>query len=804
MNLLLDTLNLWGPRFAGLAVRTLAQSSLLILLLVALEMVLRHRVRATVRHGLWLLVLVKLMLPTWLTSPTSIAYWLTAPAPGAPVVATLAPPPTPSIEPNEIAGQRGHAQSLVAPGANPVPPARALTWAGLGLLVWLAGVVALASAVGWRWVSVRRMLSRGTAAPGELTALLESCRRQMRVRTRVELRCNNALGSPSISGFFRPVITVPVNLVSELTSAGLRSVLLHELAHLKRGDLWVRHLQVLLQICYWYNPLLWFANALIRRVREEAVDEMVLVEMREESAEYPQTLLRVARLLVERPVVGLGMLGIVESPSALGRRIRRMVGRPAPRSATVGVGGLLLVALVGLLALPMGTPRRSAAAETPRPVGPAIDPATGLPLPAQTGSAPQTAGIPAIDPATGLPLPPRPAGAGQTTRLAGPAIDPTTGLPLPAAGGQPARPRAPMPINPATGLPVVPPAYMFPKNFVPPNQFVAGWALSPEEVQRLEAGLLSAPGDLATREQLIGYYQRAQPFSPQARAARALHVLWVIQHHPEAYTSAFETLNRYQDGEAFGQAGVLWLKQLRASPGNAVLLLHAAGYAPLPDGETAEDLLTRAQALQPANPEVLKGLASVYASQALPATARGQGAPADKALMQKALGLMERAQAATTDPQSALRNLPELAQMAFDAGDFARAQAYAGAIFTQSAQLESANQGLHLSFQRERHQGHLLLGRIALAQGDVAEAKKQLLEAANITSDDAPAPLSSFGPNMLLAKELLANAEKDTVLEYFRRCRRFWSGSMAKEKLDAWSWQVSQGEAPDFGANLLY
>ena len=78
MNSLIEVLNLWGPRFTGFALPALVQSSILIALLLALETVLRQRVRATVRHGLWLLVLVKLVLPTSLASPASVAYWLPA------------------------------------------------------------------------------------------------------------------------------------------------------------------------------------------------------------------------------------------------------------------------------------------------------------------------------------------------------------------------------------------------------------------------------------------------------------------------------------------------------------------------------------------------------------------------------------------------------------------------------------------------------------------------------------------------------------------------------------------------------
>lgn len=62
--------------------------------------------------------------------------------------------------------------------------------------------------------------------------------------------------------------------------------------------------------------------------------------------------------------------------------------------------------------------------------------------------------------------------------------------------------------------------------------------------------------------------------------------------------------------------------------------------------------------------------------------------------------------------------------------------------------------------------------------------------------------MNSFGPNMLLAKELLEKGERETVLEYFKLCGKFWD--LGEEKLAEWSELVKQGKTPDFGANLKY
>ena len=97
------------------------------------------------------------------------------------------------------------------------------------------------------------------------------------------------------------------------------------------------------------------------------------------------------------------------------------------------------------------------------------------------------------------------------------------------------------------------------------------------------------------------------------------------------------------------------------------------------------------------------------------------------------------------------------------------------------------------------HDGHEVLGLVALRRGNLDEAKRQLL----LAGDTPGSPqLGSFGPNMLLAKELLERGERDAVIEYFRRCGRFWK--MERGRVDQWTKDARARRAPDFGANLLF
>jgi tetratricopeptide (TPR) repeat protein len=92
-----------------------------------------------------------------------------------------------------------------------------------------------------------------------------------------------------------------------------------------------------------------------------------------------------------------------------------------------------------------------------------------------------------------------------------------------------------------------------------------------------------------------------------------------------------------------------------------------------------------------------------------------------------------------------------------------------------------------------------VLGRIALSNGNVAEARTRLLASAD--SQGSP-QMNSFGPNMQLAKALLEKGEIDVVVEYFNRCGTFWQ--MGKTKLESWASSVRSGKIPEFGANLDY
>lgn len=347
MNAPIEALNAWADPALRFAWPMLWQSSLLIGLLFVLDLLMSRKLRPAVRYAFWLLVLVKLLLPPSLAFPTGAGWWLrtakAAPAMPRPtaVVVTYGEYDLP------VRPDRG-TQVLFAP---PRPRLTLAAWGfggvlsvGLGLLSWMAA----------RWHQVARNAYRAAAAPDRLSQLLPEPQRSVR------LKLTDHPQSPAVCGLFRPVILLPRSLAEQLPPAQLRAVLLHVLFHLRRGDVWVNCAQGLLQIVYWWHPLLWFANARIRRVREEAVDDAVMLALDKDAETYAPTLLEVAKLALHRPLASLGLVGILESRSSLRQRIERLVDFRVPRKAGLTFTSICGIFVFSAVALPMGQVSNSA------------------------------------------------------------------------------------------------------------------------------------------------------------------------------------------------------------------------------------------------------------------------------------------------------------------------------------------------------------------------------------------------------------------------------------------------------------
>src|SRR5262249_50105630 len=129
------------------------------------------------------------------------------------------------------------------------------------------------------------------------------------------------------------------------------------------------------------------------------------------------------------------------------------------------------------------------------------------------------------------------------------------------------------------------------------------------------------------------------------------------------------------------------------------------------------------------------------------------------------LSLLHAVSLATSD-DFRISALPKLAAVELESGDLRSAGPDGG------RRLPIADAyPRHRDHDDIAHAAHTILGRVALAHGDLRQAREHLLASARLKGSPA---LRSFGPSMELAQELLAAGEHESVLEYLDLCRVFW------------------------------
>ena len=134
-----------------------------------------------------------------------------------------------------------------------------------------------------------------------------------------------------------------------------------------------------------------------------------------------------------------------------------------------------------------------------------------------------------------------------------------------------------------------------------------------------------------------------------------------------------------------------------------------------------------------------------------------------------------------------------LAFAALEAGETATAKRHASDRLKNNADPKSGNYANTINHANE------ILGRVALREGNVAEAKRYLLKAGQTPGS---AQLNSWGPSMALAEELSMHGEREAVLRYFCLCSKFWKIDRRPSvggRLNEWTRTILEDRIPDFG-----
>ena len=162
---------------------------------------------------------------------------------------------------------------------------------------------------------------RWNAIPIERSNLLQIAQRtaeRIGLATIPALAWCEEISTPIVVGLLRPMILLPAAMIGGLTTRQLELILAHEMAHIRRFDIWISLLQRIIETVFFYHPAVWFVSRQVDIEREKVADDVAL-RAGCDPTEFADSLLRMAELSAElRADLGGSRLHDDLLPQALG------------------------------------------------------------------------------------------------------------------------------------------------------------------------------------------------------------------------------------------------------------------------------------------------------------------------------------------------------------------------------------------------------------------------------------------------------------------------------------------------------
>ena len=214
---------------------------------------------------------------------------------------------------------------------------------------WLLGVVVLSLRLLVGWQVVQRLKRLAVSPVAEAWQLkLKDLAARLRISRPVKLVESALIEVPTVIGWFRPVILLPISLLTRLTPQQLEAILAHELAHIHRHDYLVNLIQAAIETLLFYHPAVWWVSSLIRAEREHCCDDLAL-KLCNNAVTYVTALAALEELRAS-PTLTLAATG-----GSLLSRIRRIAVGPGNVSHRSTRWGASLIALMVIASLGLTT-----------------------------------------------------------------------------------------------------------------------------------------------------------------------------------------------------------------------------------------------------------------------------------------------------------------------------------------------------------------------------------------------------------------------------------------------------------------
>ena len=219
------------------------------------------------------------------------------------------------------------------------------------LLIWMVGVVILSVRLLMGFIGVYRWRHHLESLPERLAQRIASLSEGLGMRGFSRVFISPSVLQAMAVGYLRPMVLLPAAMITQMQPEMLEAVIAHELAHIRRFDLWVNLAQRVTETLLFYHPAVWWLSDCLRNERELCCDELA-IKATGERATYASALESVSRtrLITKQPILATG-LGQDNKPTL--SRVRHILGlATAHRNCPFWLAGLITVLFLVALTIP--------------------------------------------------------------------------------------------------------------------------------------------------------------------------------------------------------------------------------------------------------------------------------------------------------------------------------------------------------------------------------------------------------------------------------------------------------------------
>ncbi|MFB6433366.1 M56 family metallopeptidase [Bacillus thuringiensis] len=348
-------INVYLPHFFDWLIETSLMASILVGFILCIKILFRNKLTPRWQYMLWIVLMVRLLLP-WSPDSSYSIYSLLSYRSSVSEVIPKNMPATENIV-NIESDRKVELESnpkMVTKTSEPeveVSSEQQTTFSlyKIALYVWLAGVIVLAYIT---FRTNRRLYSYIKKQPDitneQVVTVFNRCKQSMKIKKAVSLRLAGKIASPTVFSFFRPKVLLSKKHMKVLNEQQLQYVFYHELAHIKRNDVAVNWIMYSLILLNWFNPILWYAYFCMREDQELACDAYALTFIdKEEQIAYGHTIIT---LLEHYSYQVPSLANLSRNKRTLKRRIV-MIKKFQKKSYRLSLLGIIAIVAIASLSL---------------------------------------------------------------------------------------------------------------------------------------------------------------------------------------------------------------------------------------------------------------------------------------------------------------------------------------------------------------------------------------------------------------------------------------------------------------------